>query len=137
WITDAIGIHAVFGGFLLGIAMPRGLFARELQRQLEPFAVVFLLPMFFTFSGLNTQLNMVNSFQMLFIALAVLAASCLGKGGACWAAARLHGEDNRTALAIGALMNARGLMELIIINIGLQQGVIQPALTSSCCRFRS
>ncbi len=130
WITDGIGIHAVFGGFILGMAMPRGLVVRELQRQLEPFAVVFLLPMFFTFSGLNTRLDMVNSFEMLMIALAVLAASCLGKGGACWAAARLHGEDNRTALAIGALMNARGLMELIIINIGLEKGVIQPALFS-------
>lgn len=130
WITDGIGIHAVFGGFLLGIAMPRGLFARELQRQLEPFAVVFLLPMFFTFSGLNTHLDMVNSPSMLLIALAVLGAACLGKGGACWAAARLHGEDNRTALAIGSLMNSRGLMELIIINIGLQRGVIKPALFS-------
>jgi Kef-type K+ transport system membrane component KefB len=130
WITDSIGIHAVFGGFLLGIAMPRGLFARELQRQLEPFAVVFLLPMFFTFSGLNTRLDMVNNPQMLLIAVAVIVAACLGKGGACWAAARWHGEDNRTALAVGTLMNARGLMELIIINIGLQRGVIQPALFS-------
>lgn len=130
WITDGIGIHAVFGGFLLGIAMPRGQFAGELRRQLEPFAVVFLLPMFFTFSGLNTQLNLVNNWQMLGVALAVLAAACLGKGGACWAAARLHGEDNRTALAVGTLMNARGLMELIIINIGLQKGVILPALFS-------
>ena len=67
WITDSIGIHAVFGGFLLGIAMPRGFFARELQRQLEPFAVVFLLPMFFTFSGLNTRLDIVNNPQMLLI----------------------------------------------------------------------
>jgi Kef-type K+ transport system membrane component KefB len=130
WFTDGIGIHAVFGGFLLGIAMPRGLFAREIQRQLEPFTVVLLLPMFFTFSGLNTRLDLVNNFQMLGFAIAVLAAACLGKGGACWAAARWHGEDNRTALAIGALMNARGLMELIIINIGLQRGVIQPALFS-------
>ncbi|HWX20598.1 MAG TPA: cation:proton antiporter [Candidatus Binatia bacterium] len=130
WITDSIGIHAVFGGFLLGIAMPRGFFARELQRQLEPFAVVFLLPMFFTFSGLNTRLDMVNSPELLLIALAVIAAACLGKGGACWAAARLSGEDNRTALAVGTLMNSRGLMELIIINIGLQKGVIQPALFS-------
>jgi len=130
WITDSIGIHAVFGGFLLGIAMPRGFFARELQRQLEPFAVVFLLPMFFTFSGLNTRLDMVNSPQLLLIAVAVIAASCIGKGGACWAAARLNGEDNRTALAVGTLMNSRGLMELIIINIGLQKGVIEPALFS-------
>ena len=130
WFTDAIGIHAVFGGFLLGVAMPRGLFAAELQRQLEPFAVVFLLPMFFCFSGLNTRLDMVNSPSMFLIALAVLAAACLGKGGACWAAARLNGEDNRTALAVGTLMNARGLMELIILNIGLQKGVIEPALFS-------
>ncbi|HEV8490636.1 MAG TPA: cation:proton antiporter [Candidatus Angelobacter sp.] len=130
WITDSIGIHAVFGGFILGIAMPRGFFARELQRQLEPFPVVFLLPMFFTFSGLNTRLDMVNSPQLLVIAGAVIAAACLGKGGACWAAARLNGEDNRTALAVGTLMNARGLMELIIINIGLQKGVIEPALFS-------
>ena len=67
---------------------------------------------------------------MVGIALAVLAASCLGKFGACWAAARLSGEDNRTSLALGALMNSRGLMELIIINIGLQKGIIQPALFS-------
>ena len=130
WVTDSIGVHAVFGGFLLGIAMPRGRFAKELQRQLEPFAVVFLLPMFFTFSGLNTRLDMVNNPQLFLVALAVIAAACLGKGGACWAAARLNGEDNRTALAVGTLMNSRGLMELIIINIGLQKGVIQPALFS-------
>lgn len=128
WATDAVGIHAVFGGFLLGVAMPRGLLTRELQRQLEPFTVVFLLPMFFTYSGLNTRLDMVNSVEMLGIALVVLAASCLGKFGACWAAARLAGEDNRMALAVGVLMNARGMMELILLNIGLQKGIIQPPL---------
>jgi Kef-type K+ transport system membrane component KefB len=101
-----------------------------LTRQLESFAVVFLLPMFFTFSGLNTRLDMVNNLQMLLLALVILAAAILGKAGACWAAARLNGEDNRTALAVGTLMNARGLMELIILNIGLQKGIIQPALFS-------
>ena len=130
WTTDAIGIHAVFGGFLLGAAMPRGLLARELQRKLEPFAVVFLLPMFFTFSGLNTRLDLVGSGRFAVIAALLLAASILGKGVACWAAARINGEENRTALAVGTLMNARGLMELIIVNIGLQKGVIQPALFS-------
>ncbi len=130
FIADGIGLHAVFGGFLLGCVMPRGKFAIELRKQLEPFAVVVLLPMFFTFSGLNTQLTMINNPQLILIALAVLAGSILAKGGACWAAARLCGEDNRTALGIGALMNSRGLMELIIINIGLQKGVIGPALFS-------
>jgi len=93
-------------------------------------AVVFLLPMFFTFSGLNTRLDTVTSGNLAFVAAVVLAASILGKGVACWAAALLNGEDNRTALAVGALMNARGLMELIIVNIGLQKGVIQPPLFS-------
>ena len=130
WTTDVIGIHAVFGGFLLGVAMPRGILCRELQARLEPFTLVFLLPMFFTFSGLNTRLDTVNSPQMLLIALVVLVVACLGKGVACWAAARFSGEDNRTALAVGALMNARGLMELIILNIGLQKGVIEPGLFS-------
>jgi Kef-type K+ transport system membrane component KefB len=130
WVTDAIGLHAVFGGFLMGVAMPRGLFTRELKRQLEPFAVVFLLPMFFTYTGLNTRLDMVNNSQMILLAAGVLLAACVGKGVACWAAARFNGEDNRTALAIGSLMNARGLMELIILNIGLQKGIIQPALFS-------
>jgi Kef-type K+ transport system membrane component KefB len=124
WGMDSIGIHAVFGGFLLGVAMPRGLFGTHLRRQLEPFVVVFFLPMFFTYSGLNTRLDMVNSPVLLLVALAVLAVAIMGKGVACWAAARLNGEDNATSMAVGTLMNARGLMELIILNIGLQKGVI-------------
>ncbi|UIJ44536.1 cation:proton antiporter [Sphingomonas cannabina] len=127
---DWVGMHAVFGGFLLGTAMPRGVLTRELRAKLEPFTVVLLLPMFFTFSGLNTQLNMVATPSLLLVALAILAASILAKGGACWAAARLTGQDNPTALGIGALMNARGLMELIIINIGLQRGLIGVELFS-------
>jgi Kef-type K+ transport system membrane component KefB len=130
WTTDAIGIHSIFGGFILGIAMPRGLFGQQLRKQLEPLAVVFLLPMFFTFSGLNTRLDTVNSLQLLLIGIAVLVTAVAGKGVACWLAARLNGESNRTALAVGTLMNARGLMELIIVNIGLQKGIIQPALFS-------
>jgi Kef-type K+ transport system membrane component KefB len=128
--ADIIGLHAVFGGFLLGCVMPRGALAGEIRKNLEPFTVVILLPMFFTYSGLNTQLTLVAEPKLLGIALVILAGSIFAKFGACWAAARLSGQDNRTALGIGALMNARGLMELIIINIGLQAGVIGPALFS-------
>lgn len=127
---DAIGLHAVFGGFLLGTAMPRGLFVEELKKKLEPITVIVLLPIFFTFSGLHTQLGVMADPSMLLIGLVILAGSILAKGGACWAVARLTGQDNATALGIGALMNARGLMELIIINIGLQRGIIGPALFS-------
>ncbi|WBY09247.1 cation:proton antiporter [Sphingomonas sp. 7/4-4] len=130
FLMDAIGIHAIFGGFLIGACMPRGLFVEELKRKVEPLAVVLLLPMFFTYSGLNTRMDMVNSISLLLIALGILAVSVLAKFGACYAAARLSGEDNRTALGIGALMNSRGLMELIIINIGLQKGIIGPTLFS-------
>jgi len=130
FVMDSVGIHSIFGGFILGAVMPRGLFAAELKKKVEPLAVVLLLPMFFTYSGLNTRLDMINSLQLLLIAAGVLAASVLAKFGACFLAARMAGEDNRTALGIGALMNSRGLMELIIINIGLQKGIIGPALFS-------
>jgi Kef-type K+ transport system membrane component KefB len=130
FIADAIGLHAVFGGFLLGTVMPRGKFVSELTKQIEPLAVVLLIPMFFTFSGLNTQMTMINNAELIMIALVILVGSILAKGVACWAAARLCGQDNRTAMGVGALMNARGLMELIIINIGLQRGIIGPGLFS-------
>ncbi len=130
FIMDAVGIHAIFGGFILGVVMPRGLFAQELKQKVEPLAVVLLLPMFFTYSGLNTRMDMVNTVPLLLIAAGILVASILAKFGACYAAARIAGEDNRTALGIGALMNSRGLMELIIINIGLQKGIIGPTLFS-------
>jgi Kef-type K+ transport system membrane component KefB len=130
FIMDAIGVHGIFGGFILGVFMPRGLFVTELKKKVEPLAVVLLLPMFFTYSGLNTRMDMVNSGALLLIALGILAASIAAKFGACYLAARACGEDNRTALGIGALMNSRGLMELIIINIGLSKGIIGPTLFS-------
>jgi len=130
YISDAIGLHAVFGSFLIGTAMPRGIFAERMKQLLAPFTLVFLLPVFFTYSGLNTQLTMVNTPQLLLFAGGILAVSIFAKFVACWAAARIAGLDQRSALGIGALMNARGLTELIIINIGLQAGIIGPALFS-------
>ena len=128
WITDSIGIYAIFGAFMLGCAMPRGLFSRELTQQIEPMATSLLVPVFFTYSGLNTRLDLVTTPQLWLVALVVLLAACVGKGVGCWGAARLSGEDQRTSLAIGTLMNARGMMELIIINIGLERGIITPQL---------
>jgi len=128
FLMDAVGIHAIFGGFILGAAMPRGRLTAEIKAKLEPLTVVLLLPMFFTYSGLNTRMDTVTAPAMLLLALGILVASIVAKGVACYLAARLAGEDNRTALGIGALMNSRGLMELIIINIGLQKGIIGPTL---------
>lgn len=127
---DWSGLHAVFGGFVLGAVIPKGLLADEVRKRIEPLTVTALLPVFFCYSGLNTQLTVVTNANLALITLLILAASIAAKGAACWGAARLTGQDNSTALAIGALMNARGLMELIIINIGLQRGVIETPLFS-------
>ena len=130
WAMDAIGIHAVFGGFLLGACLPKGALTEKLRAMMQPFVVVLLLPLFFTYSGLKTQLSVLMQPQIMLAGVVILAASFIGKGVACWAAARATGENNRDAMAIGSLMNARGLMELIIINIGLQAGVIEQGLFS-------
>ncbi|MEO6784683.1 MAG: cation:proton antiporter [Chthoniobacteraceae bacterium] len=128
WFTDLIELHAVFGAFLMGAAIPRGIFARDLIARIQPLAVTLLLPLFFTYSGLNTRIGFLNSGFLWLMCGAVLVAAVLGKGVACWLAARATGISNREALGIGTLMNARGLMELIIINIGLQRGIISEGL---------
>lgn len=128
YFTDAVGIYAVFGAFLIGAAMPRGKFAEILRERLEHVTVGLLLPFFFVYSGLNTKLSLVNTPALWAIVGLVLVAAIAGKGIACALAARASGETWRDAAAIGTLMNARGLMELIILNIGLQQGVITPTL---------
>jgi Kef-type K+ transport system membrane component KefB len=128
WFTDTVGIYAVFGAFIMGIAMPRGLVTQELHKLLEPISTNFLLPLFFIYSGLNTQLGLIVTADMWLILILVVGAAILGKGVACWGAARLSGENNRDAMAIGTLMNARGLMELILLNIGLERGVITPTM---------
>jgi Kef-type K+ transport system membrane component KefB len=128
WFTDRIGLHAVFGAFVMGAAMPRGVVARDLIGRIQPLTVALLLPLFFTYSGLNTKIALLNTGVLWLMCAVVLVAAVLGKGVACWLAARATGIGDREALGIGTLMNARGLMELIIINIGLQRGIISPAL---------
>jgi Kef-type K+ transport system membrane component KefB len=128
WFTDAIGVYAVFGAFVVGIAMPRGLYAKEIRGNLEKMTVGLFLPFFFVYSGLNTHIGSLNSPGLWMLGGLVLVAAIAGKFGGCYLAARLSGEPHRDALAIGTLMNSRGLMELIILNIGLQQKVITTQL---------
>jgi Kef-type K+ transport system membrane component KefB len=128
WVTDAIGIHAVFGAFLTGVAMPRGRLVEQLTGQASLLTTTFFVPVFFVYSGLNTRIGLLSSPALWGLALLILIIAIAGKGLACAAAARATGEPWRDALAIGVLMNARGLMELIILNIGLERGVITPTL---------
>ncbi len=128
WWTDYIHLHAVFGAFVMGAVMPRVVMSRDLISRIQPLAVALLLPLFFTYSGLNTKIGLINTPTLWLVCGAVLIAAVLGKGVACYLAARATGIPNREALGIGTLMNARGLMELIIINIGLEKGVITKGL---------
>lgn len=128
WFTDRIRVYAVFGAFIMGVAMPRGRFAEDLRAKVMPLTKTFLLPMFFVYSGLNTKIGLVDSPALWAVTGLALLAAMAGKWGACYAAARWSGEPHREAQAIGILMNARGLMELILLNIGLERGIIRPAL---------
>jgi Kef-type K+ transport system membrane component KefB len=126
WITDGIGIYAVFGAFVCGAAMPKGGFAAELTRRIEQVTTSLFLPMFFVYSGLNTKIGLVDTAELWLVTAVVIGISILGKGVACAFAARWSGESWRHSSIVGALMNARGLMELILLNIGLERGVITP-----------
>ncbi len=128
--TEWIGLHAVFGGFVLGVVMPRGLLAEHLVKRLQPVVLVALVPLFFTVSGLKTDLSLLAQGTLWQVALAVIAASIFAKAVACYLAARLCGENHPMAMSVGILMNARGMMELILLNIALQNGVIKADLFS-------
>jgi Kef-type K+ transport system membrane component KefB len=128
WITDLVGIYAVFGAFIAGTAMPRGRFVELLRERLEPLTAYLLLPAFFIYSGLNTRLTLIFDPPTLLMTLLVLVVAFAGKGLSVGIAARLQGMSRREAASLGSLMNARGLMELILLNIGLTAGIVTPKL---------
>jgi Kef-type K+ transport system membrane component KefB/nucleotide-binding universal stress UspA family protein len=128
-ITEYIGIHLIFGAFLLGAAMPKNAgLVRELAEKTEDFVLIFLLPIFFAYSGLKTQIGLLNRPELWMLCLSVLAVAIAGKYVGTYVAARFSGVNNREASALGWLMNTRGLTELIVLNIGLELGVITPLL---------
>ena len=123
--TELIGIHALFGAFLAGIVMPTaGGFRDKLVVRVENLSSVLLLPVFFAFTGLRTQIGLLNSAQDWFICLVIIAVATAGKLGGSALAARLTGMKWRESLQLGALMNTRGLMELIALNIGYDMGIL-------------
>lgn len=129
YVTEAIGIHALFGAFLMGAMMPKGTqFVRALSEKLEDYTVIFLLPIFFAYTGLRTQIGLLNNGELWFDTILIILVACLGKFGGSTLAGRACGLGWREASTIGILMNTRGLMELVILNIGLQEGVITPAV---------
>jgi Kef-type K+ transport system membrane component KefB len=127
--TERIGIHALFGAFLWGtLVPPDSALARDLIHRLEDVVVVLFLPSFFAFTGLRTQLGLVSGGEQLLACALIIAVASLGKFGGSTLAAVATGMRWRPAMALGILMNTRGLMELIVLNVGLELGVISPTL---------
>ncbi len=128
-ITELIGIHLIFGAFLLGAAMPKNEdLVRELAVKTEDFVLIFLMPIFFAYSGLRTQIGLLNRPKLWFLCALVLGVAIAGKYFGTYIAARVSGINKREASALGWLMNTRGLTELIVLNIGLDLGVISPLI---------
>jgi len=127
--TEAIGIHALFGAFLTGAIMPKGeKFVNQMREKIEDFTVTLLLPIYFAYTGLKTQIGLIDTGELWLWTGLIIFVACLGKFGGSALLARLCGMSWREAGAIGILMNTRGLMELVILNIGRELGVITDAV---------
>ncbi len=128
-VTESLGIHALFGAFLAGAIMPRReAFRRCLIPRLERFTGTLLLPLFFAFSGLRTHVGLLNDAEGALVCLAIVVVATAGKLGSSMLGARLGGMTWSDAFSFGALMNTRGLMELIALNIGYDLGVLPPPI---------
>jgi Kef-type K+ transport system membrane component KefB len=128
WFTDIVGIYSVFGAFVAGTVMPRGALLEAIRNRFEPLTAYLLIPAFFIYSGLNTQLTLIFDGPTLLMAAIVLVVSFAAKFGAIGLAARWQGMSWYEAGSMGALANARGLMELILLNIGFEAGLISGKL---------
>ena len=128
-VTERIGVHALFGAFLLGTVIPHNsVLARDIRARCEDLVVVLLLPVFFAFTGMRTQLGLVHGTRDWMACILIIGVASLGKFGGSFLAARWTGSDWREAASLGVLMNTRGLMELIVLNVGLDLGVLSPVL---------
>lgn len=128
-ITEAIGIHAVFGAFLLGVIVPSNSeLARGIRARIEDLVVVLLLPIFFAYTGTRVRIGLLHSLSEWLVCAAVVITACVGKFGGTALAARVVGLRWREATILGALMNARGLVELVVLNLGLDLGILSPTL---------
>ncbi|WP_309111434.1 cation:proton antiporter [Saccharothrix sp.] len=128
WFTDVIELYAVFGAFCVGMAMPRHEASERVVRTTQAMTQVVLVPLFFAYSGLNTRFDVFADPAVMAFAAAAVVLAVIGKFGGCWAAARLCREPASVAVRVGTLMNARGLMQLIALNIGLQAGIVGPEM---------
>ncbi|KAI6098205.1 Sodium/hydrogen exchanger family-domain-containing protein [Pisolithus sp. B1] len=131
FFTDIVGVNAIFGAFLVGIAVPReGGLAITLTEKLEDMVSIVFLPLYFTLSGLNTNLRLLNNGITWAFTIAIVALSFMGKFGGCTLAAKFSGFGWREASTVGSLMSCKGLVELIVLNVGLEAGILTQTVFS-------
>nr|BBH87123.1 hypothetical protein KTC_18740 [Thermosporothrix sp. COM3] len=128
--TDKIGIHPIFGAFLTGLILPRNQNFTQQIHSIDQVNGLLFLPLFFVVSGLRTQLGLIQSPALWLLCLVILLVACLGKIGGGTLSARISGESWRDSLTLGFLLNTRGLVELIVLNIGLELGILSQTLFS-------
>lgn len=129
YITELIGIHALFGAFIAGVIMPHNIdFKKNIVEKIEDLSLVLLLPLFFAFTGLRTQIGLLNNGHLWFVFAMVLIVAIIGKLGGSALGARFGGMNWKDSLSLGVLMNTRGLMELIVLNIGYDLGILSPEI---------
>ncbi|KAF9201304.1 K(+)/H(+) antiporter [Haplosporangium sp. Z 27] len=125
FVTDIIGVHSIFGAFLVGLIIPNDTgFADGVTKRIEDLVSVIFLPIYFALSGLKTQIGLLDNGRIWGLVILVTFVACFGKIVGCTGAARLQGMEWRESFAIGVLMNCKGLIELIVLNIGYDAGVI-------------
>ncbi len=129
YITEVLGVHALFGAFVAGVIMPANLsFRRIMTEKVEDVALVLFLPLFFVFTGLRTEIGALNTAHLWVVCALFVAVSIVGKLAGAALSARFVGESWKDSLSIGVLMNTRGLMELIVLNIGYEMGVLPSSI---------
>ncbi len=128
-ITDLIGIHAFFGAFLFGAVIPHNsLIAKDTTDRLQDFVAILFLPAFFALTGVKTQVGLLSGSEHWMICLGIVILAIVGKFGGAFTAAKISGNSTKDSTILGLLMNTRGLVELIVLNIGLSVGVLTPTL---------
>ena len=129
YLTEILGLHALFGAFIAGVVMPGNVkFRKIMTEKVEDVSLALFLPLFFVSTGLRTEIGLLNKPELWWLCLIFIVVAIAGKFGGAMFSARFVGESWKDSLYIGALMNTRGLMELVVLTIGYEMGILTPSV---------
>jgi Kef-type K+ transport system membrane component KefB len=131
WVTETVGLHALFGAFMAGVIWPQSeSVAKEMAGKLETVAMVILLPLFFSYTGIRADVGLVQGASLWLWLVAIIGIAIAAKAGGAFTGARIMGFGTRDSFALGILLNTRGLVELVVLNVGLELGILSQTLFS-------